>query len=118
MLLDPSGLDTLVEALGDTPIAADLPEILRFYFEFHESVGVGYQAQIHDLLTCMIALDTVEHRTTETTVDVEADSELTRGTSVADHRGHWQRPTNAHLVTEADIPEAWAEFHAVARTLA
>ncbi len=118
MLLDPPGMETLLAALGGTPIAADLPEILRFYFEFHEATGAGYQAQIHDLLTCMIALHTVAHRSTETTVDVEADSELTRGTSIADYRGHWERPANARLVTEADIPAAWAEFHAAARTLA
>ena len=53
MLLDPPRLDRLVEALGETPIASALPEITRFYFEFHEDVGEGYRAQLHDLLTVL-----------------------------------------------------------------
>lgn len=100
------------------PIAADLPEMLRFYFEFHQAEGSGYQVQIHDLLTCMVALDTVEYCTTETTIDVEADSELTRDTSVVDLGNHWHRPTNARLVTDADIDAAHAELLAAAETLA
>ena len=84
--------------------------MLRFYFEFHEAQGEGYLAQIHDLLTCMIALDKIPFSGREVTVDVEADSPLMRGTTVADIRGHWGNPANAFLVETADIEAAHAEL--------
>ena len=82
--LNPDSLSTLTNTLGSAPIAQYLPEMLRFYFEFHEAQGEGYLAQIHDLLTCMIALDKIEYQGGDTTVDVEAESPLLRGTTVAD----------------------------------
>ena len=117
-LIDPERLEELIRALGPHPVAAHLPEILRFYFEFHEAQGEGYQAQIHDLLTCMIALRTIPYEDTSTTIAVEAHSELMRGTSVADLRGHWHRSHNARLVTDADIDAAHRELLRVARALA
>ncbi|MBA1835512.1 nucleoside hydrolase [Corynebacterium wankanglinii] len=110
MLLDPEVLAELVDRLGGSPVAEHLEAITRFYFEFHEDVGEGYRAQIHDLLTVLIALDLVDYQATETTVAVEADSELMRGTSVADLRGIWEREPNARLVTEADVEAAWERF--------
>lgn len=108
--LDPDTLAELISALGPAPIAGYLPEMLRFYFEFHRAQGEGYLAQIHDLLSCMIALDRIPFEATDTTVDVETDSELLRGTTVADLRGHWRRPPNARLVRTADIPAAHREL--------
>ena len=79
-------------ATQDTASGAALASILepavRFYFEFHEKVGVGYQAQIHDLAAAMVLLDEalnlqLEWSTTEYHVAVEADSPLTRGTTLA-----------------------------------
>ena len=60
-----------------------LTAALEFYFEFHEQVGVGYQAQIHDLAAAMVLLGDVAFEATEFHVDVEADSELTRGATLA-----------------------------------
>lgn len=116
-LIDPSHLEALMKELGEHPVKAHLPEILRFYFEFHRAQGEGYQAQIHDLLTCMIALERVDYLKQETTVAVEADSQLMRGTSIADLRGHWDLPHNARLVQAVDIPGAHAEFLRAARIL-
>lgn len=118
MLIDPARLATLVDALGGAPVAAILPRALRFYFEFHEAQGEGYQAQIHDLLTCMIALGRVDYEATATTVDVECDSPLLRGTTVADLRGYWARPANARLVTAVDIDGAHEELLRAWATLA
>ena len=79
-------------ATQDTAPGAALASILepavRFYFEFHEKVGVGYQAQIHDLAAAMVLLDEaltlqLEWSATEYHVAVEADSPLTRGTTLA-----------------------------------
>ncbi|QPK80222.1 nucleoside hydrolase [Corynebacterium lizhenjunii] len=117
-LIDPPRLNRLVDSLGRHPAAGILPEVLRFYFEFHQQQGEGYQAQIHDLLTCMVALDTVAYEYVDTTVAVEADSPLLRGTSVADLRGHWDRAPNTRLVTAVDIPAAHAELTRAAEILA
>lgn len=112
--LNPATLAALVEALAQAPIAHYLPEMLRFYFEFHEAQGEGYLAQIHDLLSCMIALDRIPFEAAATTVDVETTSELLRGTTVADLRNHWNRAPNAFLVQTADIAAAHRELlHAV-----
>lgn len=117
-LIDPPRLARLVEELGATPLAADLPEILRFYFEFHDRQGEGYQAQIHDLLTCLIALRAIPFEATATTVAVETDSPLLRGTTVADLRGHWGRPSNTRLVRQVDITAAHVELSRAASYLA
>lgn len=110
MVLTPKALEGFVAGLGGADVAKQLPEITRFYFEFHEDVGEGYRAQIHDLLAVLIGLGFVEHAGRVTTVDVEADSPLMRGTSVADLRGIWGREPNARLVTEADVEAAWGWF--------
>ena len=55
MLLSPGALAEHVDRLGGSPVAEHLEAITRFYFEFHEEVGEGYQAQIHDLLTVLRA---------------------------------------------------------------
>lgn len=109
-LLTPQRLGEVMELLGQHPAVEFLPDVLRFYFEFHQAQGEGYQAQIHDLLTCMIALGRINYKSSETTVAVEADSPLLRGTSVADLRNHWGRAHNARLVTAADIEAAHQEF--------
>ncbi|SDS20739.1 nucleoside hydrolase [Corynebacterium timonense] len=110
MLLEPEALEGVVDKLGPAPIAEHLPDIVRFYFEFHEEVGEGYRAQIHDLLTCQVALGAVPYDATVTAVDVDADSELMRGTTVADLRDVWGREPNAEVVTRADVDAAWADF--------
>ncbi|WP_301925507.1 nucleoside hydrolase [Corynebacterium glaucum] len=110
MLLEPGRLQGVVDKLGQAPIAANLAETTRFYFEFHQEVGEGYRAQIHDLLTVLIALDKVESTVCLTTLDVEPTSALLRGTVAADLRGMWEREPNARVVEQADVAEAWAEF--------
>lgn len=67
--------------------------------------------------TGIIALKKVPFEAVDTTIDVEADSALMRGTSVADLRNHWGRPANASLVTSADIPAAHHEFDRALRAL-
>jgi len=108
-LITPQRLEAVMELLHGHPMAQILPDVLRYYFEFHQAQGEGYQAQIHDLLTCMIALKQIDFEVVETTVDVEAESPLLRGTSVADLRNHWGRARNARLVTSADMEAAHQE---------
>ncbi|MCP1387369.1 nucleoside hydrolase [Corynebacterium sp. TA-R-1] len=116
MVLEPERLEMIVEKLGPTPIAEDLKEITRFYFEFHEDVGEGYRAQIHDLLTVLVALGDVATSDCLATIDVEPTSELTRGTVVADLRGMWEREPNARVITGAEIAKAWEAFERACAT--
>lgn len=93
-----------------------LQDALRFYFEFHASVGVGYVAQIHDLAAAMVMLQAVDAEFREATVAVEAGSELLRGTTVADGVGedgvgpYWGRPANARILTSVDVDGVFAQF--------
>lgn len=108
--IDPDELATLVANVEGTKIAETLNEVMRFYFEFHQGVGIGNKAQIHDLLACMLAMDKVPHETITVAIDVEADSELTRGQTIVDLKNRWGREQTAHLVTNVDFDKAHAEF--------
>ena len=113
MLLTPERLDRITQTLGTAPIAEQLDPITRFYFEFHEEMGEGYQAQIHDLFTVLTATGAITTEPQLTTIDIEAGSELTRGTSVDDTKDFWERDPNAAIITATDtatIEHAWTLF--------
>ena len=134
VLLYPERLHRWQQALRPTrpELANLLGDALRFYFEFHQSVGVGYCAQIHDLAAAMVMLRRVPCSFYDATVDVEADSSLMRGTTVADWvaevpvgegaatsgaaeaRGpYWDRPANARILESLDPADVFAEFERV-----
>ncbi|GGG74152.1 nucleoside hydrolase [Corynebacterium pelargi] len=56
------------EVLDSLAMPAELhkvvAEALRFYFEFHQAMGEGYLAQVHDLAAAMIACGTASYATT------------------------------------------------------
>lgn len=113
----PVDVDQLVYQVSKNPQLKQLEAVgrasLGFYFRFHQSQGLGLMAQIHDLLTCMLALGKVSATTYPAAVRVEAESELMRGTTVADTRNMWGSPLNAEIVRKADIIAAHAEFQRV-----
>ncbi|SUY84013.1 inosine-uridine preferring nucleoside hydrolase [Corynebacterium jeikeium] len=134
VLLYPERLRRWQQALRPTrpELATFLGDALRFYFEFHQSVGVGYCAQIHDLAAAMVMLRRVPCSFYDATVDVEADSPLMRGTTVADRvaeasasegaatsgaaeaRGtYWNRPANARILESLNPADVFAEFERV-----
>ncbi|MFC6317257.1 nucleoside hydrolase [Corynebacterium gerontici] len=45
------------------PLHTVVGEALRFYFEFHQAMGEGYVAQVHDLAAATVALDAVPYST-------------------------------------------------------
>lgn len=85
-----------------------LTEATRFYFEFHQEAGVGYQAHVHDAAAAQAALAEalslpIHAQYTPAVVDVEADSPLMRGTTVADWDGRYlQRTPTARVLTSVD----------------
>lgn len=87
-----------------------LADALRFYFEFHHDYDQGYIAHLHDLFAAQVAAGQARIATRATVVDVEADSELLRGTTVHDDRGIWGRRPNARRVTGNDPDAVFAAF--------
>jgi purine nucleosidase len=90
------------------PLIRVLEDAVRFYFEFHLDQGEGYLAHMHDPLAAAVALDPDLVGYRQATVDVELNGTLTRGMTVADWRGHWGRPPNAHIGVEVD-PDVFFE---------
>ena len=91
-------------AAADTPLTRALVDALRFYFEFHESVGEGYLAQVHDPLVAWLALHPGSEVSVPAHVRVECTGEHTRGMTVADVRGQRGRVDNARVATDLLLP--------------
>lgn len=98
--------DRGTRSTATNPLIRLLEDAMRFYFEFHFDQGEGYLAHLHDPLAAAVALDPDLVRYRQATVDVELTGTLTRGMTVADWRGHWGRPPNAHIGVEVD-PDAF-----------
>ena len=101
---DGSQADTGSEALDL------LVDALRFYFEFHQDHDQGYVAHIHDMFAAQVAAGRAWITTEPTVVDVEASSELMRGTTVRDDRNIWGRQPTTRLVVDNRPDEVFDEF--------
>ena len=99
----PERTERLLSA-SDTPLTRALADALRFYFEFHESVGEGYLAQVHDPFVAWMALHPLAVASTPANLRVERAGEHTRGMTVADVRGHRGRVDNARVATGVTVP--------------
>ena len=112
VVLQPARLQGWCAALrkqGRGQLAALLEDALRFYFEFHESVGDC--AQIHDLAAAMVMLGTVEYEVEACRVDVEVEGER-RGTVTCRSDGAGMvGPTR--VLTGLDPEAVFAEFEGV-----
>ncbi len=100
-LLDPDGPEG-VRSTSDNVVVACLSDALRFYMEFHRSYDQGYIAHLHDLFAAMTATGEAGFQERLATVDVETESALTFGQTVADVAGMWKRKPNARIVTGND----------------
>jgi len=103
---DPEG--TLSKA--SIPLVRYLSDALRFYFEFHRHYDQGYIAHVHDYFAAGVAAGTLEYETHTATIDVETESQLLFGTTVADFRGLWGKPANAHVVSHNDPQAGFGEL--------
>ena len=105
VVMTPEIMARLAAAAGSTateanPLIRVLDGAMRFYFEFHEQVGEGYLAHLHDPLAAAVALDPGLIRTRTATVAVELTGTLTRAMTIADWSGRWSRPPNAQVGVE------------------
>lgn len=114
---DPEG----TRSTASNPLVRYLSDALRFYFEFHRDYDQGYIAHVHDFFAAGIAAGTLEYKSRGANVAVETESPLLIGTTVADFRGLWGKPANAHVVTwndpEAGFAELVGKIGALARRL-
>ncbi|MET4590423.1 nucleoside hydrolase [Arthrobacter sp. 754] len=92
----PEGL----RSTSENPLVRHLSDAVRFYFEFHRLYNQGYLAHVHDYFAAGVAAGTLDCSTRLATVDVEVDSPLLMGTTVADFRDLWGKPPNARIVTD------------------
>lgn len=95
---------------SDNTLVRHLSDALRFYFEFHRLYDQGYLAHVHDFFAAGVAAGTLDYAARPATVDVETDSPLLAGTTVADFRGLWGVPPNARIVTDNNPRQAFAEL--------
>ncbi|WP_200831994.1 nucleoside hydrolase [Glutamicibacter sp. JC586] len=93
---------------ASSPLVRYLSDALRFYFEFHRHYDQGYIAHVHDYFAAGVAAGTLDYETRPATIDVETESQLLFGTTIADFRGLWGKPANAHVVSHND-PQAGFE---------
>ena len=122
--MHPHHLAALAEASGSTPaelispddalgtrsrasnqVVRHLSDAVRFYMEFHRLYDQGFLAHMHDPFAAAVALDPSLATTKPATVDVELAGTLTRGQTVADWRGMWEREPNADIVVDTDPAE-------------
>lgn len=95
---------------AENPLLRYVSDALRFYFEFHRNYDQGYIAHVHDYFAAGVAAGTLEHQTKLATVDVETESTLLFGTTVADFRGLWGKPANAKVITENNPARGFDEL--------
>ncbi len=109
---DPEG----TRSAASNPLVRYLSDALRFYFEFHRKYDQGFIAHVHDYFAAGIAAGTLEYRARPASIDVETESPLLLGTTVADYRGLWGSAANAHVVSWNDPAAGFDEL--VTRTAA
>ncbi|WP_346844990.1 nucleoside hydrolase [uncultured Rothia sp.] len=112
---------------GHTPVLRALDDALQFYMEFHESDGHGFMAHVHDpFVTALAVNDSLRARgdltalelgeSTSTVIDVELDGRLTRGQTIADWLGRWERADNARALISARPEEFFDHYINTVRT--
>ncbi|WP_019202971.1 nucleoside hydrolase [Tsukamurella sp. 1534] len=94
--------DDGTRSTASDPVVRAVSDAVRFYFEFHRDHDHGYIAHMHDPFAAAVALDPTIAETAPYTVDVELAGALTRGTTIADTYGAWNRPHTAQIAQSTD----------------
>ena len=112
--LRPADLDGLKRRTTNLPHGVALMRFLddsaRHYFETMEQMTGARVFTMHDPLAVAAAIDPSLIVTQRVAVDVETAGELTAGMTVADWRGVWPQPPNAHVAIAVQAPRFIADF--------
>lgn len=107
--MTPAHLHRLVSAADDRdprsariPLSKVVEDAMRFYFETHRDRGRGYQAYLHDPLAAAVALDPELVSARPVAIDVELQDTHTRGMTVTDWQGRWDREPDALVGIDVD----------------
>lgn len=107
----PADITEVLSATRGAPVTRALAAALRFYFEFHDSVGEGYGAKVHDPIAAALALEPAAGRWRPARIDVSTADPLARGQTIAEFRPErWfggvygSGPRNADVLV--DVPAA------------
>jgi purine nucleosidase len=87
-----------------------LDDATRYYFDFMEKSYGARVFTMHDPLAIAAAIDPSLVATQRVAVDVETAGALTCGMTVADWRGVWKRPANAHVAIAVEATRFIAAF--------
>ncbi len=113
-LLRPADLETLASRCAGLAHAPALMRFLedssRYYFETMEKRTGARVFTLHDPLAVAAAINSSLIATQKVAVDVEVAGALTSGMTVADWRGVWGRPANAHVAIEVEASRFIADF--------
>lgn len=85
-IMSPADVTEVLSVTRGAPVTRALAAALRFYFEFHDAVGEGYCAKVHDPIATGIALEPALGRWSPARIDVATSDRLTRGQTVAEFR--------------------------------
>ncbi|GAB3127021.1 nucleoside hydrolase [Tsukamurella serpentis] len=99
--LDPQDDDGRRSQAGN-PVIRAVSDAVRFYFEFHRDFDLGYIAHMHDPFAAALALNPSIAQIRSFPVDVELTGALTRGATIADVHGSWNRPDTAQIAVGTD----------------
>ncbi|WP_072691075.1 nucleoside hydrolase [Rhodococcus marinonascens] len=91
-----------VRSTASNQVIRHMSDAIRFYMDFHRTHDQGFLAHMHDPFAAAVALNPGLARTRPATVDVELHGRLTRGTTVADWVGHWNRDPNVDIAVSTD----------------
>jgi purine nucleosidase len=95
-----------------------LEDATRHYFEFIEKRDGRRYFVMHDPLAIAAAIDPTLIETAAVAVEVETAGVLTKGMTVADWRGVWERKANAQVAVGVSADRMIAEFLAAMERLA
>ncbi len=95
-----------VRALPGAPARA-VEDWMLFFGSRYERVFGRFAPPVHDPCTMALLIDPDVIRTEETFVAVETEGRWTRGATVVDLHGRFEREPNARVAMELDAPRFW-----------
>lgn len=95
-----------MRALGGR-LASAAVDVLSSYAKFYESATGKNAPPLFDAVAAAAVVEPGILTTSKVRVEVEVEGEHTRGATVCDLKGQWDRTPNADVGRELDVPAFW-----------